>query len=421
MEFKMDNSGILHMAVRGGGRSNTFRLAVTLNERVCPERLNDAFHRIAPRFPTIVAGIRSGFYHHYVVPAKVCPDVQKDYGTLMYMALSEIRSCAMRVYYSECQIITEFFHSLTDGYGGIVFTKTLVAEYLGETSETVCSGSVISEETDDSFIKFAGRKKKRFNNVKAYLPFKEEKGYELHTTTGIFDVSALLEQAHRHNISLTVFLTAVMSEALLEMQENFGNRKKRPVQIMVPVNLRNIFPSRTMRNFSLYALPRVDSCSSGQSFAQIASSIEMQMKEQLSEEYLMAMMATNAMLERNVFMRFIPLKLKCAALKTGFLICGEKTSCLTLSNLGQVHFPESFGENIVRTDFILSPRLRSAYNCGIITCGDKLYFNFSRSCKEPVLEQIFFRRLSEMECIPAVEVDGAQTELTSFLKRKAEI
>lgn len=415
----MDNAGIMHMAVRGGGRSNTFRLALTLKDKVCPERLNEAFHRIAPRFPTIVAGIRSGFYHHYVVPAQVCPDVQPDYGTLMYITSAEIKSCAMRVLYTDHQIITEFFHSLTDGYGGIVFTKTLLAEYLGESDGCACEDEVIHEETDDSFIKFAGKSKKGFNNVKVFLPFKKEKEYELHTTTGIFNVKELLEQAHRHNISLTVFLTAVMSESLLEMQEICGKGKKRPVQIMVPINLRNVFPSRTLRNFSLYALPKVESSDMGRNFAEIAASIEMQMKEQFSEEYLMAMMATNAMLERNMFMKYIPLKLKCAALKTGFMICGEKTSCMSMSNLGQVHFPESFSRNVVRADFLLSPRLSSAYNCGIITCGDKLYLNFSRGWGEPLLEQIFFRRLSEMDCVPAVEVDGSEIDLTAFLKKKA--
>lgn len=407
------------MAVRGGGRSNTFRLAVTLKDKVCPVRLNEAFHKVAPAFPTIVAGIRNGFYHHYVVPARVCPDVQPDYGTLMYITTAEIKNCAMRVLYTENQIITEFFHSLTDGYGGVVFTKALVAEYLGE--ECCIDEHSDSEATDDSFMKFAGKKRIGFNRQKVYLPLKEEKGYELHTSTGIFDVNALLEQAHRHKVSLTVFLAAVLSESLLEMQETYGNRKKRPVQIMVPINLRNIFPSRTLRNFSLYALPKVESTDSSRSFAEVAASIEMQMKEQLSEEYLMAMMATNAMLERNMFMKYIPLKIKCAALKTGFFICGERTSCLSMSNLGQISFPESFKENIVRADFVLSPRLTSAYNCGIITCGSRLYLNFSRSCAEPVLERIFFRRLSEMECVPAVEMDGSEVDLMTFLKRKAKV
>ncbi|MBQ8780205.1 MAG: hypothetical protein IJZ72_00820 [Oscillospiraceae bacterium] len=420
MEYKMDNAGIMHMAVRGGGRSNTFRLAVTLKDKVCPVRLNEAFHKIAPRFPTIVAGIRSGFYHHYVVPSKDCPDVQPDYGTLMYITASEIKSCAMRVLYTENQIITEFFHSLTDGYGGVVFTKTLVAEYLGEEL-CHCGEAVISEETDDSFMKFAGKKRIGFNRQRVYLPLKSEKRYELHTVTGIFDVNALLEQAHRHNVSLTVFLAAVLSESLLEMQETHGIRKKRPVQIMVPVNLRNIFPSRTLRNFSLYALPKIESTDSARSFAEVAASIEMQMKEQLSEEYLMAMMATNATIERNMFMRYIPLKIKCAALKTGFFICGERTSCLSMSNLGQISFPESLRENVVRADFVLSPRLISAYNCGIITCGSSLYLTFSRSCAEPVLERIFFRRLAEMECVPALEMDGAAVDLTAFLKRKAKV
>jgi len=54
-------------------------------------------------------------------------------------------------------------------------------------------------------------------------------------------------------------LTAVMAKSIIQMQlhnSKYGQKLK-PVQIMVPADLRRIFPSKTLRNFSLYALPKV--------------------------------------------------------------------------------------------------------------------------------------------------------------------
>ena len=183
---------------------------------------------------------------------------------------------------------------------------------------------------------------------------------------------------------------------------------------MVPVNLRNIFPSKSLRNFSLYALTKTGP-DSIRSLNETAADIDSQMKEQLEKERLSAMMASNTVLKKNALLKRIPLKVKCFAVRTGFMLLGEKTSALTFSNLGRISFNESYADKIVRTDFILSPRLNSAYNCAVISCNDTVCINFSRTCSEPVLERIFFRRLKEMGAVPSIETDGAEIGADEFL------
>ena len=48
-------------------------------------------------------------------------------------------------------------------------------------------------------------------------------------------------------MSITVFLTAALIWAIHE--EVPQNQAKKPIGLMIPVNLRNYFPSRSMANF----------------------------------------------------------------------------------------------------------------------------------------------------------------------------
>ena len=91
-KYPLDNSGIIHLAVLKKGYSNSFRLSVTLTEMVDPQLLQEAVNIVTPRFPTIVAGIQSGFFRHWVVPVQAPPDIQLDCSCLAYMPTEQIRS-----------------------------------------------------------------------------------------------------------------------------------------------------------------------------------------------------------------------------------------------------------------------------------------------------------------------------------------
>lgn len=69
----------------------------------------------------------------------------------------------------------------------------------------------------------------------------------LHLTEGILSVKELLETARSYGTTLTVYLTAVYLCAIA--QDMSEKQKKKPVALMIPVNLRNYFPSDSVRNF----------------------------------------------------------------------------------------------------------------------------------------------------------------------------
>lgn len=408
--YPLDSSALIHLASRREDYTNSFRISVTLAEEVRPSILQKALDHIRADFPTIIAGIRSGRFQYEVVPADNSPLVRLDLETLACMDEDMIQTCAMRVLYKEKKIVVEIFHALTDGYGGLVFVRALVKEYLflkhgvtiGKTGikclEEKGDGEV---KVRDDFLTYAGTKTASVNHRKVYRLTEKcgKEGQKNIVTTGIYDVKEILDIAHRFGVSLTTFLTAVMASSVIEMETNSRRPEEyEPIQIMVPVNLRKKFRSSSIRNFTLYALPCVKTSEFLQPFEILVTKINEQLMQELSGEHLSGMISTSVRLQKMPFVRDIPLSIKEAVLRLCFRYCGERNSCLTLSNLGEVSFPEEVQSYVDRVELILSPRRNAPYNCGLASYRGKLYINFIRRSGKEELEGIFFQRLAGLGC-----------------------
>ena len=107
-------------------------------------------------------------------------------------------------------------------------------------------------------------------------------------------------------------------------------------------------------------------------------------------------------------MRLIPLPVKNMVMKAIFNAVGERKSCLTLSNLGQVRIPQEMEAYVERFDFILGVQASAPYNCGVLSYGENLYVNIIRNIKEPALERHFYWVLREMGVPVTVESNGRE-------------
>lgn len=190
-------------------------------------------------------------------------------------------------------------------------------------------------------------------------------------------------------------------------ENNFGEALL-PVQIMVPIDLRRYFSSTSLRNFSLYALPKLIPEAADAPFSEIVQSMAVQIQAQSAKSRLCAAIATNVALEKKT--AAFPLWMKYAALKTGFNICGGQSSCITVSNLGQVDFPEDVQRKIVRLELMLTPRIQSPYNCGIVSVGDTLSLTITRRGEDRGVEQMFISLLDKRGIVPVVIKDEFKEE-----------
>ena len=188
-----------------------------------------------------------------------------------------------------------------------------------------------------------------------------------------------------------------MMQALIELQREKipWRRFRKPIKVQLPVNLRRLFPSRSLRNFALYTNPEIDPRLGDYTFHEICRLVHHHMGKEVTAKQMSAQIAANVSSERSLLVRAMPLFLKNIALKIAFKIVGERKICLSLSNLGPVSLPEAMKPYVERMDFILAPQSTAPHNCGVLSFGDTLFINFIRSIQEPELEARFCRILQQ--------------------------
>lgn len=406
---RLDNAAKIYPAARRKNWSNVFRQSVTLKEQVDTEILSSALDVTVKRFPSIAARLRKGIFWYYLQELESAPELSEEYSyPLVYMSNEEMRRCALRVIVYRNRIAVEFFHSLTDGTGALIFLKNLTAEYLEqkygisipyENGITDRRISAPEEELEDCFQKNAGPVPLSRRDTDAWHMYGDpEKDAFLNLTCFKLSVREALDAAHRYNSTLTVFMSAVMMQALLELQKqkdpNVSKHKR--IKLLIPVNLRQLFPSNTLRNFAMYTVPELDPRLGEYSFEEICNIIKHKMGTEFTRKHMSCVIATNVNDERNPLVRLIPLPIKNMVMKAIFDSVGEKKSCLTLSNLGLIKVPEIMAEYIERFDFILGAQAQAPYNCGMLSYGDSIYINFIRNIKDPELERCFFAVLQSL-------------------------
>ncbi len=414
--MKLDNAAKIYPAARNQNWSSIFRLSATLKDAVDMQAMERALDITLRRFPSIAVRLRKGVFWYYLQQLEHAPPISQEYAyPLTKMDKASVRKCAFRVIVYENRIAVEFFHSLTDGTGGMVFLKSLVAEYIQQKYDLhiPAEHGVVGrleepseEELEDSFPKYAGsRTASRAESNAWHLSGTPEPGGFNHLTCMILDTTAVLALAHRENVSLTCFLTSVMLQALQNMQaQQVPNiRARRPLKVQIPINLRNIFPSKTLRNFALYTTPEIDPRLGQYSFSEICQVVKHKMGQEITAKQLSMKIATNVGSEKKLAVRIMPLFIKNIVMKAVFDSVGEKKLCLSISNLGNVHLPDEMLPYVDRMDFILGVQASAPHNCGVLSFKDKLYINFIRDTKESDLEYHFFCVLREMGLSVEVE------------------
>ena len=407
--LRLDNAAKIYPAARRQNWSNVYRLSVTLTEPVDKEVLQSALDVTVRRFPSFATRLRRGLFWYYLQQLEQAPAVREEYSyPLARMSRDEVRQCAFRVICHKNRIALEIFHSLSDGNGSLIFLKTLTAEYLHQKYGIHISAThgVLGrleapkeEELEDSFPKYAGALQagRRSRTAWRVDGMPEEDGF-LHQTCFRIPVSAALEKAHSYGVTLTAFLCAVMMQALQQLQkEQVSNpARRKPIKVLIPVNLRKLFPSKTLRNFAMYTVPELLPRLGEYSFEEICRIVQHWMGLEITPKHMSMMIATNVSSEELLLVRLMPLFLKNLIMRLIFDTVGERKSCLSLSNLGAVTVPEEMKPYITRFDFILGVQATAPYNCGVLSYGDTLYVNFIRSIREAKLESRFHQVLREL-------------------------
>lgn len=421
--LRLDNSAKIYPAARSRNWSNLFRLSATLNDDVDPKILKAALGVTVRRFPSMAVRLSNGAFWYYLQELSSPPEIGDEFGhPIELMKISDIRKCAFRVLVYGKRIAVEFFHSITDGNGGLIFLKTLLAEYCERKygKKIPCTDGVFDRygdiepgELDDDFLKYAGDVplSRRESNAFHLDGVPESDGF-VHALTFVADADEVHRLAKQHGVSVTAFLCAVQMQALADLQKKrVADRKKRkPIKVLLPVNLRNIFPSNSLRNFVLYITPEITPAMGDYTFDEICRSVHCQMGLELTANRMRARITTNVNDEKSFIVKIMPLFIKNAVMKGVFNAVGEKKCSLTMSNLGVVKVPEELAKHIERMDFTINVPATSHHNSAVISYEKKIYISFVRNSCEPELERRFHEILRDMGLRMKVESNSRQME-----------
>ncbi len=407
--MKLDNAAKIYPASQRKRWAAMFRVSANLTEDIDPEILDRALASAIGRFPSFSLQLRRGAFWYYLEHLEGHPDVQPDVSNpCVRLDPAENNGFSFRVRYYNKRIAVEIFHVLTDGTGGLILLKTLVAEYLrlryGENiprdSQILdCSVPATADEFEDSFIGAAKRSTISRKEIAAYhIKGTDEPDDFINITTGIIPVAEVLSRAKEKNVSLTEYIVAIMLLSLDKLQRNVCRREGRlkPVKVNVPINLRRFFKSNTIRNFSSYVNPGIDPRLGVYTLDETIKAVHHYMGSEVTEKKLSAWITTNVRSEQNPALRVMPLFVKNAAMKIAFSFVGDRLSSTSLSNLGNVKLPPEMEKYVTRFDFILGPLSYNRDVCAAISYQDTLYLNFTRTIQEPDFEREFFTRLIKL-------------------------
>ncbi len=388
----LDTSAIIYPPTVARYNTHVFRLSMDLHITVEHERLLSALRAIMPRFPYFSHRIHSGFFWYYLLentePIEVYPEVCHPCGHL------DLRKGAngymFKVFYTEHRIAVEYFHALTDGTGGITFLKSLVSEYLRQSGETVGpdpqillpSDPVDPAETEDSFARIYRPMRSVFaleSRAFHYAP-KGEAYTDLHAVVSSqMEVNQVKAQAKKYGLTITEYLVCEVLDALQRLQfETVKNpRKWRPVRLSVPVNIRKVYGSKSLRNFTLFIIVGLDTHLGSYTFEEIVKSVYHQMRWKVNEKSLSLQISRNVAGRRLPLIRYAPNVLKRPLMKLLSDSYGDSIYSSVISNLGNVSLPEGMADTVRRIDFSLSPSQMNKLALAVISTGGSLVMNIT--------------------------------------------
>ena len=387
--------------VTGKNDTRVFRFYCQLKETVDGEILQRALDQTMEKYPLFQTVLRKGLFWFYLERRDIHATVkQEKRPPCSSLYIPDKKSLLFQVSYHNNRMNFEVFHGLTDGTGAMNFLEELVQNYLilahpetelprVEHEEEITPG----DQEEDSFSQYYSSEIPRNKEKKpAAVKLKGEKlvHSDMDITEVILNVKETLAKARSYGVSITILLTAML---LCSIQEEIPrNRQKKPVTLMIPVNLRNYFPSQSMGNF--FGWIEVGYVfEEDTSFEEVLSSVKQQFQEQLQKDRIAMNMNGYVRIEKNPFVRAVPLEIKKFFLMAGANL-GSRSITAVYSNIGIIRLPEEYKEYIERFGIFASTDSLQLCSCSY---GEQLVLGFTSKIPDDSIQRNFMKMLKKEE------------------------
>ncbi len=374
------------------------------------------------RFPYFKVKMRKGFFWYYLESDNFRVPVVPDEGEPCRRFSK--RGHMYRVLVAENRISVEFSHILTDGTGAFEFLKTILAKYFELRGVSLPTGFNFmkpgdkpdNEEFEDAYNRYfdpeipaSVKRPKAF-----HLPYKLPSVPRYNVLCATMQAQQIKAIAKKRGVSITVYLTSVYLNALQDIFENSGgssrHRNAHKLCVEIPVNLRNIYPSKTMRNFSLFVMPEIDRSLGHYCFEEILKTVYHQMQLETDSKLVNKILARHVGSERKFLIRAIPLFIKSLFLRLSYYSLGSSQYSGVISNFGLVSFPNEINHSLESLAFIPPPPNKLIkVSCGVISMEDKLVMSFGNVTETKELERRIIKYLVN---------EGIDIKLSSYCNKQ---
>ena len=397
----LDNAAKLFSAASSPKDTRVFRFYCELKEEVKDEILQEALNQTIQKYPVFLSVMRKGLFWHYLEKSELRPVVREEYKEpCSSLYVRDKKTLLFEVTYYKKRINFEVFHALTDGTGATEFLRELVKNYLYliheedlEPVELSNQYLTVKDQEDDSFSRYYDpdfpRKKKK--KIRAVQIKKGGKGYEeLQINEASMSVKELLGIAREKKVSMSVLLTAAFICAIHEEMSRM--QEKKPVILMVPVNLRKIFPSDSMLNFFGYIEPGYQFGGGKDSFEDVLEAVKLYFQENLSKEHMAGRMNELIAIEKHKILKWAPLELKNRCIRAGAKMAEQEVTAV-LSNMSVVKMPEDYAQYIEKFGVYTSTNRTELCICSF---QDTLSLGFTSRYDSTNIQRNFYRILKEL-------------------------
>ncbi len=403
--MRLDNAAKIYPAVQNEELTAVFRLSCVLKNRIKIKPLLEAIRTIEDRFPYYKVKPKKGFFWYYLEFQNEPIPLTSDLTTPCRAFKKD--DLIFRILAKDCCLSVEFSHILTDGGGAFEFLKTLLIAYLQANGVSIAreipalrpDEVPLPEEFEDGFSKYfqkniasPKRKPRSF-----HLHFKLNDPPRFNVLIAKLPLTGIHQKAKDHHTTITAYLVAAYLYALQSIYDRLSNFKKRRMRkifrIQVPVNLRRIYPSKTMRNFSLFVTPEIDLSLGAYSFEEIIKTVHHLIQLETDKKLINKMIARNVGAERNILLKNTPLFIKSLILYMAYSLAGTSQYSGVITNLGRVSLgaADKFIDHFV---FVPPPPNKTLrVNCGVLGFDDNLMISFGNITRSKELEREFFRFL----------------------------
>lgn len=403
--YPLDNAAKIYPPNTNYKSPFVFSFTARIDSEVQPEILKKAVTELLQKMPTFKTKLKRGIFWYYLEEnKKSVPVTVQPPHYLRQIVPENSNEYMFETFYRKNTITVNFHHSLTDGTGGLNFFLELLFEYFILRGDDVESEGILRpsaaphvfDEAEDTF-RLYDKKKDNFSMFEkdAYrfsgTPYNYD-GFGI--ICGVCPIEQIKNIAKSYDTTITVYLAALYMYSIFECRLKDKPVRNKEVKILVPINLRTRFASKTMRNFALFSRLK-HNFEKEITFEECINLCKEQMKDGMDNEVIEKMIHSNVKYEKNIFMKVVPLFLKDLVMKLTYSRVGENLQSGDLSNLGLVKTPECFNGRLKDLTFLIGPTAGAMQNFGVLGYNGNMYITSARGYVENDLERTFFQKLAQ--------------------------